>query len=169
MNAYPEVLAELRHRLDGGEDFKTFRPDFIRSIIDTARRCYNDSSICMPITSLEIQPGQIITFTYQFPDENEPWRVGVIPREDAYVTGCWRAWTFNTEWVRKKGPRGGRGNKEACGPSFRSYKIDGMLYPRVITGKAEDMGQVPTGKLQDFVTAGMDLLRRIKGGGENPA
>jgi hypothetical protein len=137
-----------------------------KSLIDAATeivRRYNDNTtLCSPSTSTDIEVGDFVTFRYSRPDVNEPWRFGVVTK---FLTGTWTIYTFNLK--HQKGVKEGS-KPTKCGPGYRNYTLSEMGQIRIVAGKppAKPINQELARDLETITEAGKRVFGKLFGGKE---
>jgi hypothetical protein len=153
--ANAKCFVDLRDLIDQGFCYRELSPESVQELIKAARDNFDNPEVCSIIDPLEFQPGQIVTFIYTNPDENTPWRLGVV---NEYLQGAWNIWTLNTEWTRDRKTR----RKIACGPTYRTYSLGHITKSRVITGVPHETASVAVGDLEEFLKAGRRLIDKLR-------
>lgn len=132
MSNYPSCLRRLVAAITSGTQFQDLDGQLIQEVNSVAQHVYTDDGICTPVHPMTLQTNQLVAFIYMNPDENTPFRIGIVG--DWKTTG-WLVYTLNIRKQREQGPKGGRGKVVVCGPGFRTYKVEHMHDVKIITGR----------------------------------
>jgi hypothetical protein len=96
----------------------------------------NNPALCSAIRPADIEPGFSVCFKYTRPDVNSPFRFGVVDPdpEKAFLSGCWKVFTFNIK--KEKHKKKGQEVIVKAGPSWRSYRLEAMEDVRHVAAPA---------------------------------